>query len=234
MTTISLLTVSQWSRRGFLPLLRDMIEEQTVKADEWIIVEGSREPEEAAANGHLVRALHSTVPIRYITEAAGLPLGALRLAASEAATGDFRVIMDDDDYYPPTRVGHAVDRLRSSKNRLAGCSRMLAYDFNRDRMYQFKSFGPNHSISPCMAWTADYDGTYDPAARIAEEAGFTRGFTEPMVQLNPVHTIVHGVHGTNAYRDKCKNPMAVELREAVQMYVPPTVLDQLKAAATIP
>jgi hypothetical protein len=85
-----------------------------------------------------------------------------------------------------------------------------------------------------MAWTADYDGTYDPAARIAEEAGFTRGFTEPMVQLNPVHTIVHGVHGTNAYQEKLTGPMVVELTDAVQMYVPPAVLEQLKAAATIP
>jgi hypothetical protein len=229
---ISLLTVSQWSRHGFLPLLRDMIEEQTLKADEWIIVEGSKNPEEAETNGLLIQALHSTIPIRYITEAAGSRLGSLRQAANKAAKGDFRVIMDDDDYYPPTRVAHAVERLRTSGSRLAGCSRMLMYDFNRDKLYQFKSFGPNHSISPCMAWTSAYDGTYNPVATTAEEAGFTRGFTEPMVQLHPTHTIVHGVHGSNTYRDKCQNPMAVELLEAVQMYVPPAIVEQLKAAAT--
>ena len=229
---ISLLTVSQWGRRAFLPLLRDMIEEQTMKADEWIIVEGSRNPEEKEANGLLVRAIHSTIPIRYITEAAGAPLGTLRQTANKAARGKFRVIMDDDDYYPPSRVAHAVERLRTSGSRLAGCSRMLMYDFNRDKLYQFKSFGPNHSISPCMAWTSSYDGVYSSKATTAEEAGFTKEFTEPMVQLNPVHTIVHGVHGSNTYQDKCKNPMAVELREAVQMYIPPAVVEQLKAAAT--
>ena len=232
MTTISLLTITQWSRRGFLPLLRDMIEEQTLKADEWIIVEGSREPEEAEANRLLIRGLNSTIPIRYITDAAGSRLGSLRQAANEAARGDFRIVMDDDDYYPPSRVAHAVERLRSSRTRLAGCSRMLMYDFNRDKLYQFKSFGPNHSISPCMAWTSDYDGTYNPVATTAEEASFTRGFTEPMTQLNPLDTIVHGVHGSNTYRDKCQNPMAVELLEAVQMYVPPLIVEQLKAAAT--
>jgi glycosyltransferase involved in cell wall biosynthesis len=232
MPTISLLTVTQWNRRTFLPLLRDMIEAQTVKADEWIIVEGSRDPEEAEANGLLVRALHSTIPIRYITEAAGAPLGTLRQTANKEAKGDFRIVMDDDDYYPPTRVAHAVERLRTSGLRLAGCSRMLTYDFNRDTLYQFKSFGRNHSISPCMAWTSAYDGVYNPTATTAEEAGFTKGFTEPMVQLHPVHTIVHGVHGANTYRNKCQNPMAVELREAVQMYVPPAIVNQLKAAAT--
>ena len=203
-----------------------------MKAHEWIIVEGSKNPEEAEANGHLVRALHSSIPIRYITEAAGARLGALRQTANKTAKGDFRVVMDDDDYYPPTRVAHAVTRLRTSGLRLAGCSRMLMYDFNRDRLYQFKSFGPNHSISPCMAWTSSYDGIYSPEATTAEEAGFTRDFTEPMVQLNPVDTIVHGVHGANTYQDKCQNPMAVELREAVQMYVPPTIVEQLKAAAS--
>jgi glycosyltransferase involved in cell wall biosynthesis len=204
-----------------------------MKADEWIIVEGSKKPEEKEANGALIRALQSTVPIRYITEAAGAPLGTLRQTANKAARGDFRIVMDDDDYYPPTRVAHAVTQLCTSGLRLAGCSRMLMYDFNRDTLYQFKSFGPNHSISPCMAWTSAYDGIYSPEATTAEEASFTRGFTEPMVQLHPTHTIVHGVHGTNTYRDKCKNPMALELREAVQMYVPPTVVNQLKAAATI-
>ena len=199
--SVSILTVTQWSRRDSLVILNDMIAEQTYpNIAEWIIVEGSSTDQEAQQNQQLIQSMTNPIcRIRYILLARGQPLGALRQAANDAATGDIRVVMDDDDYYPPTRVSHAVSRLQASKKEIAGCSAMFMYDYGLRSLYQFRSFGPRHSTSSCMAWKRSYDGRYDLTERVSDEFRFTEGFTRPMVQLDPIHTIVQSSHGSNTF-----------------------------------
>jgi len=166
------------------------------------LVEGSPTPEAALQNGQFIKAIDSQIPIRYIQTEGGLTIGVLRQIANQEAKGDIRVVLDDDDYYPPDRVEHAVTRLLESKKRLAGCSRMLLYDYQLNKLFQFRSFGLNHSISSCMAWTRDYRGFYDLMARFGEESSFTEDFTEPMVQLDPFKTIIQSSHLHNTYSKK--------------------------------
>jgi glycosyltransferase involved in cell wall biosynthesis len=49
-----------------------------------------------------------------------MPLGQKRNIMHSHARGDIIVYMDDDDYYPPERVEHAVDML--TKNPQALCA----------------------------------------------------------------------------------------------------------------
>lgn len=199
--SVSILTVTQWSRHDSLAILNDMIAEQTYpNIAEWIIVEGSPTDQEAQQNQQLIQSMTNPIcRIRYILLARGQPLGALRQAANDAAIGDIRVVMDDDDYYPPTRVSHAVSRLQASKKEIAGCSAMFMYDYGLRALFQFRSFGPRHSTSSCMAWKRSYDGRYDLTERVSDEFRFTEGFTRPMVQLDPIHTIVQSSHGSNTF-----------------------------------
>jgi glycosyltransferase involved in cell wall biosynthesis len=44
----------------------------------------------------------------------GLTLGDNRNRGNQVVTGDIIVCMDDDDYYPPTRISHAVEELNKS------------------------------------------------------------------------------------------------------------------------
>ena len=203
MTSVSLLTITQFKRQASLLLLRDLILDQDYPhLLEWILVEGSPTSEEAKANEIFCRALEAEgLPIRYIP-GSGDPIGLLRNRANEAALGDVRVVLDDDDYYPPERVRHAVESLASSKKQIAGCSPMLLFDYSSDRLFQFKSFGKNHSVASCMAWTSAYKGVCDPTARFAEESSFTNGFREPMVQLDPEKTIVQSSHSQNTFSKK--------------------------------
>ena len=203
MTSVSLLTITQFKRQASLLLLRDLILDQDYPhLLEWILVEGSPTSEEAKANEIFCRALEAEgLPIRYIP-GSGDPIGLLRNRANEAALGDVRVVLDDDDYYPPERVRHAVESLASSKKQIAGCSPMLLFDYSSDRLFQFKSFGKNHSVASCMAWTSAYKGVCDPTARFAEESSFTDGFREPMVQLDPEKTIVQSSHSQNTFSKK--------------------------------
>ena len=204
MKTVSILTITQYKRQASLLLLRDLILAQDYPLLEWILVEGSPTSEEADANEAFCKALllNSDTPIRYIQGCQGAGIGHLRNVANEAALGDVRVVLDDDDYYPPDRVRHAVESLNKSGKQLAGCSKMFLYDYPSERLFQFKSFGKNHSTFSCMAWTRSYKGLCDPTARFAEETSFTRGFTEPMVQLHPAKTIVQSSHHGNTYSKK--------------------------------
>jgi hypothetical protein len=230
--SVSILTVTQWSRRDSLAILNNLIEDQTYACIvEWVVVEGSVLSEDRDQNERFIGTLtNMKCPIRYI--AAVGPLGALRQMANDVAIGDYRVIMDDDDYYPPERVSHAVHRLARSSKLLAGCSPMFMYDYGLHTLFQFKKFASNHSTSSCMAWKRDYDGVYDTEVGAGEEASFTRGFTEPMVQLDPLKTIVQSSHGTNTYSKKGLIDRYVgktlDVVEAdVTGYIPPDYLGRL-------
>ena len=48
----------------------------------------------------------------------------------EKTKGEIIVYMDDDDYYPPDRVNHAVNRLRSQPRALAAGSSIVYIYFN--------------------------------------------------------------------------------------------------------
>ena len=47
-----------------------------------------------------------------------MKLGRKRNFMHEKSKGEIIVYMDDDDYYPPDRVNHAVNRLRSRPDEL--------------------------------------------------------------------------------------------------------------------
>ena len=219
---VSVLTVTQRSRQGSLLILKDLLEAQTYPhIVEWVLMEGSQTKADALANAEFIQQLKTRIPISYIGThlsslwlercmpsgeqsslegtKGGYPIGTLRQIANEEAIGEIRVNMDDDDYYPPSRVAHAVESLLRSGKQIAGCSPMFMMDYQANKMIQFKSFGPNHSVSSAMAWTCTYPGLYDLKARKAEEGAFTNGFREPMVQLDPALTIIQSSHGSNTF-----------------------------------
>jgi hypothetical protein len=137
--------------------------------------------------------------------------------------------MDDDDYYPADRVAHAVERLRGSSAALAGCSNMLTVDYATDTMYQWATIHDRHSVSACMAWKRDYDGVYDVNERVSDEFVFTRGFSVPMVQLDPGRTIVQTSHGGNTYLKHLDSSAGVvELPDAVPLHVPLSYIERLR------
>ena len=101
--------------------------------------------------------------------------------------------MDDDDYYPPERVNHAVNRLRSQPKALAsGSSCMYIYFKHIDKIYQFGPYGPKHSTAGTFAIKKELltQTKYDDDKDMAEEKGFLKNYTIPFVQLDPMKTIL--------------------------------------------
>ena len=77
-----------------------------------------------------------------------MPLGAKRLFMHQQVKGNVIVYMDDDDYYPPERISHAVETLMDNPNALcAGSSEIYIYFKGMDKMIQCGPYGPNHTTA---------------------------------------------------------------------------------------
>ena len=71
----------------------------------------------------------------------------------ENSKGDFIVYMDDDDYYPPCRISHAIDMLlKNPKALCAGSSEIYIYFKDINQMIQFGPYGPNHATAGTFAF----------------------------------------------------------------------------------
>ena len=213
--TVSIVTINQIKRHDTIKLTAEHIKNQNYKnIIEWVIVNGDKTLEDSLVNEKFIKTLNIGIPIVYIPgyhlDLSGNQvfndnhLGELRNLSNKNSKGDIIVVMDDDDFYPNTRVEHSVQMLISSKAEIAGCSGKYLYDFCLNRLFMFKSFGPNHSTNDCFAYRRSYfeKNSYDPKADCAEESSYTKKFSNPMVQLDPKHCIIGSSHSQNTFNKK--------------------------------
>jgi hypothetical protein len=228
--SVSLLTITQYARRECLANLSMLIHQQLYKnIVEWVIVEGTPDKADAIKNAELISKMKSDIPIHFIPWSAGQALSDLRNKGNAACKGDIIVCMDDDDYYPPTRVSHAVHRLQQSTALIAGCSKAYIYFYQTGQFFQFKSFGKGHSTNNCLAYKRAYLANHQHLSGLAkgEESSFTNEFTEEMEQLDPMKTIVISGHGTNTVDKSLVSPaMLIDLNTPALIveYIPLPIL----------
>jgi hypothetical protein len=113
--------------------------------------------------------------------------------------------MDDDDYYPPERVEHAIDTLLKNPSAMcAGSSKLFLYFKHLSQMYQFGPYGPNHATAATFAFRRELLNTshYQTSACLAEEKHFLKDYTVPFVQLDPLKTILVFSHIHNTFDKK--------------------------------
>jgi glycosyltransferase involved in cell wall biosynthesis len=206
MTQVSILTITQHKRFESLKLLYHMIQrQQYVQIKEWVIVEGSpnedlRDKNIDNINGFIGEKMEETdIEMRYIVPETIVPLSNLRNIGNDHCKGDIIVCMDDDDYYPPSRIPYAVKLLNQSNREIAGCSSMYMYDYSKDKLYGFDGFHNNHSTNNCFAYKKSYlkNHRYEEGLDYAEESSFTNDFRAPMIQLHPEKCIVQTIHKEN-------------------------------------
>ena len=112
---------------------------------------------------------------------------------------------DDDDYYPPTRVEHAVRTLLNNPQALcAGSTSQFIYYKHNRTLYKLGPFGEMHGIAGTFAYRKRLleFTRYEDTATMAEEKHFLKNYTIPFVQLDIYHTIVIISHDTNTYDKK--------------------------------
>ena len=103
-----------FNRRPFIPFTIKCFEHQDYPKDrmEWIIIDDGTD---------LIEDLVKDIPqVKYYKYTGDkMTLGKKRNIMHEKSKGDILVYMDDDDYYPPQRVSHAVNMLQTHPNALA-------------------------------------------------------------------------------------------------------------------
>lgn len=187
-----------FNRRPFIPIIIKCIENQIYPKDkiEWIIIDDGTDK---------IEDLVSHIPyVKYFKYDVKMTLGKKRNLSNEKASGDIIVYMDDDDYYPPERIKHAVDMLRTSKALCAGSSAMYIYFKHINKMLQFGPYGPNHSTAATFAFKRELltKTKFNEDASIAEERKFLKDYTIPFVQLEPKKTILVFSHNHNSFDKK--------------------------------
>ena len=209
-----------FNRRPFFPMAIQCFLTQTYPADrvEWIIIDDGTDK-----IGDLVQSIPQ---VRYFSYDAKMHLGQKRNLMHQQAKGDILVYMDDDDYYPPERISHAVEMLQNNPSALcAGSSEMYIYFKHIQKMYQFGPYGPNHSTAATFAFRKELlqHTSYDDDACVAEEKRFLKDYTIPFVQLDPMKTILVFSHVHNSFDKKTMletpNPYVKESPKTVHDFV---------------
>jgi glycosyltransferase involved in cell wall biosynthesis len=185
-----------FNRRPFIPMIIKCFEHQLYPKDrmEWIIIDDGTDK---------IGELVSHIPqVKYFKYEDKMTLGCKRNLLNEKATGDIIVYMDDDDYYPPERVQHAVETLQKNPKALcAGSSAMFIYFKHVNKMVQFGPYGPNHATAATFAFKRDLlkITRFDEKSSVAEEKKFLKDYTIPFVQLEPKKSILVFSHEQNSF-----------------------------------
>jgi len=164
---------------------------------EWVIVDDGTDKIE-----DLVRDIPQ---VKYFAFDEKMTLGKKRNFMHDKAEGEYIVYMDDDDYYPPDRVSHAIETLLQNPQALcAGSSQMFIYFKHIQQMYQFGPYSPTHATAATFAFPKKLlrHTRYEEDACLAEEKFFLKNYTIPFVQLDPFKTIVVFSHVHNTFDKK--------------------------------
>ena len=188
-----------FNRRPFVEMMIKCFDSQDYPKNkmEWIIIDDGSD--------HIEDVVKSHPSVKYFKYDEKMTLGKKRNIMHKKACGDIIVYMDDDDYYPPDRVSHAVERLMENPNALcAGSSEMYIYfKDNKDnsKMVQFGPYGPNHATAGTFAFKRKLlkETQYNEEACLAEEREFLKNYTVPFVQLDPLKTILVFSHSHNTF-----------------------------------
>lgn len=216
-----------FNRRPFIHNLIKCVDNQTYPKErmEWIIIDdGTDKIEDMVAHHPLVS---------YFKFDKKMSLGKKRNVMHKKTRGSIIVYMDDDDYYPPERVSHAVEMLQKNPSALcAGSSEMYIYFKDTNQMVQFGPYGPNHATAGTFAFRKELlnEHQYNNDACLAEEREFLKGYTVPFVQLDSMKTILVFSHRHNTFdkRTLLQDPFSNVMRLSVK-----TVQDFIKDASVV-
>ena len=191
-----------FNRRPFIPIMLQCFLNQDYPKDrmEWIIVDDGTDPIQDIIDKSNISQ------IQYFRQEKKMSLGEKRNFMHSKAKGTIIVYMDDDDYYPPERVSHAVDTLTNNKDVLCvGASEIYIYFKHIQKMYQSGPYGPNHATAGTFAFRTELlkHTSYENHAALAEEKHFLKDYTIPFAQLDPLKTILVFSHEHNTF-DKRK------------------------------
>ena len=200
---VSVLTPT-YNRRRFLPSMIECYKSQTYPKGqmEWILLDDGTDCVRDVLEGALVKGIPN---VRYIRLDEKISVGAKRNILNKEARGEIMVAMDDDDFYHPDRVRHAVQKLvQNPRCELAGSSEVFVFYTDIQEIYNFGPYGTGHCTSGTMAYRRAYAmaHSYDETVTQAEERSFLDSYVHPMIQLDPRKVMLVISHSENTFDKK--------------------------------
>lgn len=140
-----------------------------------------------------------------------MSIGKKRNILCERSKGDIIIFMDDDDYYPPNKVSHVVDKLWNSKYLVSGSSEMYVYYICYDKIFKFGPYRTeglssiNHATCGTLSFKKEYfKNNKFPDKNSAEEKIFLNNYKTKVLQLDSLKSILCISHLDNTV-DKHKH-----------------------------
>ena len=185
-----------FNRRPFIPSLISMVDSQDYPKDriEWIVLDDGTD---------CVKDLLDGLPgVRYIRSEERMCIGKKRNLLNQEARGSIIVNMDDDDFYPSSRVTHAVEMLIAHPSALcAGSGEMYSYLTSSHELFKIGPFGKKQATPATFAFRRKLleQTEYSDEAEVSEGEKFLKDYTVPFVQLEPKKTIIAISHPHQSY-----------------------------------
>ena len=197
---VSICTITS-DRERFLPLLMKCIDQQNYPPErlEWVILDDS------ITYPHKIElASQLRIKIKYQRASNKITLGRKRNIAHKLCSGEIIVYMDDDDFYSPSRVRHAVKTLQKSGLGVAASTTLPIYFTHDNQLWVSGPFGKNHGTAGTFAMTRDFarEHSYSNEVTCNEERDFLKDYTIPLAQLNPELTMICISHSRNTFDKK--------------------------------
>lgn len=166
---------------------------------EWLILDDSSEYKH-----NLTLTSTTGIKIKYQRVKQKMQLGKKRNLAHKLCSHDYIVYMDDDDFYHPQRVRHAIERLIQEGKELAGSTSLLIYFLHDRTLWLSGPFGANHATAGTFAMTRRFAQShfYNNESSCNEEKEFLNNYTIPMAQLAPEKTMICISHESNTFDKK--------------------------------
>lgn len=217
---VSICTVT-YNRNHFLPILQQLIlnQDYPINRLHWVIVDDSE-------NGSEIFKPDPRLYVSYHRLSEKMTLGCKRNLSHSFCEGEFIVYMDDDDFYPPTRVSHAVQSLEESDALIVGSTLLPILFLPEREIYLSGPFAQNHATAATFAFRKKLlsQTSYLDDAISAEEKYFLKDYSIPLKQLNPNLTIISIAHSQNTFeKRKLKNPKNKRFRHLKDSNLEPLI-----------
>lgn len=191
MTKVSILVPTN-NRYIFLPQLIRNIEYQDYpkKLTEVIIADDS--------NISIKKYLPSKY--KFIRYEKKVTISKKRQDLKEMASGEILICMDDDDYYPPTRVSYSVSMFNKYKHLdFAYCPKFICLFKDKPNIYLSGPWTKNWGHAT-FAFRKKYANThnYNINKFYGEEREFTNYYKIPFINLDPEKSIIVYIHNFNS------------------------------------
>jgi len=204
MPFVSILTPT-FNRRKFFPQYLRNIRRQDYQGPIEILIadDGDDKMEDLIPND---------ISFRYIKLDQKKTIGYKRNLLCHEAKGDILIHMDDDDFYPSQRISHAVEKLSHGEACIAGASHCYLYSKHHG-VTEFGPVGRFHATAGTFAFYKEYSisNQFDEFTSFGEEKSFTRNFTNPLIQLDALKTILVICHDNNTVSKAKVSRRAVDL-----------------------